>query len=404
MNRVVVTGLGIISSIGAGVPEVLTRLRESRSGMVHLPEMTALGYGCSVYAPAPLPELGRLPPPLARCMSPAAAYALGAALEAVHDAGLSEDELVGPRVGTVIGNGHVPRDCTEATKLAVPDNPLRVLVSLPATFVAGYFELEGRVASLSASCATGLYNIGLAYELLQRDTLDVCICGSAQEDTWEVVGLSADNSNGMSAAWNDRPSLACRPYDRDRQGFIMSAGSGILVLETLEHARRRHARCYAEVLGYGAANDGQDMFLSSGDGLRLSIEDALRSTRVLGLGDIDYINSHGTGTLSGDPIEVRVLRELFGAGPRVSSTKGLCGHAQGATAAQEAVFTVLMLYHGFVAPTVNLENVAPDCEGIRHVQRLEHAPLATAMTINTGLGGTNACLVLGRAPSGFPDL
>ncbi len=208
------------------------------------------------------------------------------------------------------------------------------------------------------------------------------------------VWVSAQNWGGMPTSWNDHPEKACRPYDRDREGTVFSEGAGILVLESLEHAERRRATPYAEVVGYGSCNDGFDMFEPSGEGLKECIRQALASAEQHGALRVDYINSHGTGTKVHDRLEVQVIREIFGTrSPFVSSTKALAGHSLGATGAHEAVFTLLMLRHGFIAPTVNLDHVDPDCEGVSHARSVVAMPFETAMTFNAGLGGTNACMI-----------
>ncbi len=408
MNRVVVTGLGIVSSIGNGAPAVLRSLREGRSGMVFMPEMQQLGYRCCVFAPVKKLDISGIRRKALQTMSPAATYAMVATLEALQDAQLSVDDVsaenAGAKVGVVVGTGaggvsEVPR-AEEARKTRKSTTRIggasiaRIMNSTASGNLAAYLGIQGRSCSISAACATGLYNIGYAYDLIQYGIEDLCICGSAEQDLWKQVGLSADNSNGMPTDYNDHPTQACRPYDRDRQGFVMSAGSGILILEEYEQACKRGARIYAEIVGYGAANDAEDLFLPSGDGLRRSIEEAMRAASDHGVDQIDYINSHGVGTMVGDRVEAEVLGSFFGRGPMVSSTKGITGHSQGATASQEAVFTTLMLQQGFVAPTRNLENIAPECEEIRHVQILHEGPLRSAMTINSGLGGANACLIL----------
>lgn len=399
MQRVVVTGLGIVSSIGNGTDEVIASLRQGRCGMVYVPEMEALGYRCCVFAPVSPPEIAPIPPRLRRFISPPSLYAWCAATQAAEDAGLAANDLTSPRAGVVFGTCFSGR-CEyrpsrgRQGRLDDPGFALRMLTSSPAAVLAHTFHTQGCTVSLSAACATGLCNIGHAFELLRHGALDVCLTGSAEGEVWQVVGLSGDNSSGMPVDWNDRPTQSCRPFDRDRQGFVMSAGSGALVLETLDHARRRKASIHAEVVGYGAANDGRDMFSASGEGLAMAISEAMSTAADCGVARIDYINAHGTGTIGGDAVEAQLIARLFGEGPLVSSTKGQAGHAQGGTASQEAVFTALMLSHDFVAPTANLEHVAPECGGIRHVQRLLETPLKTAMTINSGLGGTNACLIL----------
>lgn len=415
MNRVVITGLGIVSSIGNGTEAVLDALRTSRSGMVFMPEMQQLGYRCCVYAPVGELDVSGIRRKTLRTMSTCAIYATVATLEALRDAQLSVDDLDVERTGIVAGTcfagtNEVPlaEEAIAEHGSASPIGALGVVKIMNSTVAAGlaaHLGVQGRVCSISAACATGLYNVGHAYELIKYGVEDVCICGSAEEDTWRQIGLSADNGDTMPIDFNDRPRRACRPYDRDRQGFVMSAGAGMFVLEDLDRARRRGAPIYGEIVGYGAANDGDDMFVSSGEGLEASIRAAMHEAARHDVTQIDYINTHGAGTPSGDRTEVEVLRRLFDTqqaagglcGPLISSTKGISGHAQGATASQEAVFTTLMLHHGFVAPTANLDHIAPECEGVRHVQAVEEHPLKTAMTINSGLGGVNACLIVRRA-------
>jgi 3-oxoacyl-[acyl-carrier-protein] synthase-1 len=242
-----------------------------------------------------------------------------------------------------------------------------------------------------------LDNVGHAYELIARGVIDLCLCGAAEESTLKQFQGFVDSWGGMPSSWNDRPERACRPYDRDRQGTVFSEGAGILILEALEHAQRRSIDPYAEIVGYGAANDGFGMFRPSGEGLTECLRQALKAAEDHGVRQIDYINSHGTGTKLHDELEVKVVREVFGTpSPFLSSTKALAGHALGATGALEAIFTLLMLRHGFIAPTVNLEHVSPECEGVAHVQSLLQRRLETAVCFKAGLGGSNACLIFRR--------
>jgi 3-oxoacyl-[acyl-carrier-protein] synthase-1 len=228
--------------------------------------------------------------------------------------------------------------------------------------------------------------------------VDLCICGAAEESNWKQVGGFFDNWSGMPFLWNDRPEEACRPYDVQREGTVFSEGAGILILEAMDHARRRGVVPYAEIVGYGAANDGFHMFEPTGEGLSECLRQALAAAAEKGVQRIDYVNSHGTGTKLHDALEVRVIKELFGSAcPFVSSTKGLAGHSMGAAGAHEAIFTLLMLSHGFIAPTANLTRIASDCEGVAHVQSLLETSLESVATFNAGLGGTNACLVFRKA-------
>jgi 3-oxoacyl-[acyl-carrier-protein] synthase-1 len=260
--------------------------------------------------------------------------------------------------------------------------------------LAAWLGVQGRSYALCSSFASGADVIGHAYELIAREVVDICLCGASEESTLRQIWGCLDNFGGLPASWNDRPEKACRPYDRDREGPVLSEGAGILVLEAHDEALRRGADPYAELVGYGSSNDGFDMFEPSGEGLRECIRQALQACEEHGVRQIDYVNSHGTGTKVHDALETRIIKEMFGTPtPLVSSTKALAGHSLGATGAHEAVFTLLMLRQGFVAPTVNLERIALDCDGVSHVQSLREYPLQTAMTFNAGLGGSNACLI-----------
>jgi 3-oxoacyl-[acyl-carrier-protein] synthase-1 len=403
MNRVVATGLGIVSSIGNNAKEVITSLREGRSGIVFMPEMQELGFRCCVYGPVKGWDPSKLRKRAKLTMSAAAQFAAGAALEALRDAGLEANDLQNERIGVIVGTafGGINEAVRAEQLLVTRKSPSRagatgvvkIINSTAAGNLATYLGVQGRTCSISSGCSTGLNSIGHAYELIKYGLQDVCICGATEEDCWKQVGVSCDNGLGMPRAWNDRPTQACRPYDRDHQGLVMSAGAGIVILETLEHAQRRGTRTYAEIIGYGSTNDGNDMFQPTGNGLKRAIQQALTSASERGIEKIDYINPHGAGTPIGDRVEVRVIKELFGQIPLVSSTKGLTGHGMGAAGAQEAVYTLLMLQHNFVAPTANLHNIAPECTGIRHVKTLHQGLLQTAMTFNAGLGGTNACMI-----------
>jgi 3-oxoacyl-[acyl-carrier-protein] synthase-1 len=368
-----------------------------------MPEMQDFGFKCCLYGPVKGWDPGKLDKRAKLGMSEAAQYAMGAALEALQDAGLKADHLRNGRTGVIVGTmlGGINEAFHAEQLLLTHRSPsragmmgvLKIMNSTAAGNLAAYLGVRGRTYSLSTACSTGPDNVGHAYELIKYGLQDVCICGATEEDCWKQVGVSYDNWGGMPTAWNDRPTQACRPYDRDRQGFVMSSGAGIVILEVLEHARRRGARIYAEIIGYGASNDGTDMFQPTGGGLKRAIQQALTSASERGIEKIDYINTHGTGTPIGDKVEVRVIKESFGQIPLVSSTKGLTGHGMGATGAQEVVYTVLMLEHNFVAPTVNLDNIATECAGIPHVQSLMEKDVGTGMSLSVGLGGTNSCII-----------
>jgi len=337
-------------------------------------------------------------------MSDVAKYAAVATLEALEDAKVARDVLQSDRVGVVVGGSF--GGISEATRVEQLLTKYGIASRLGGTGVvkfmhstasgnlAAWLGIQGRAYSICSSSCSGVDNIGHAYELIVHGVLDLCICGASEESSWKQLGGFFENWGGLPSSWNECPERACRPYDRDREGTVFSEGAGILILEALEHAERRGVTPYAEIVGYGAANDGSDMFEPSGEGLTESLRQALAAAKQNGVRRIDYINSHGTGTKLHDALEVKVIQEIFGfPSPFVSSVKGLTGHSMGAAGAVEAVFTLLMLRHGFIAPTTNLEHIAPDCEGISHVQSLMEIPLETVMTFNAGLGGTNACLI-----------
>jgi 3-oxoacyl-[acyl-carrier-protein] synthase I len=404
MRRVAVTGLGVVSSIGNNAAEVLQSLRQGRSGIDVLPEMRDLGFKCWVGGQVRGLDESCIHKKARQTMSAVAQYATVAALEAVEDAKLLHGTLHSGRVGVVVGTsfGGIGEWAKAHDMLRRYNNPSRLggtglvkgMHSTVSGNLAAYLGVQGRAYSICSSFCAGTDNIGHAYELVARGAIDVCLCGGAEESTWRQVGGFFDNVRGMPSSWNEQPCRACRPYDRDREGIVLSEGAGILIVEALEQAERRGIHPYAEVVGYGAANDGFDMFQPSGKGLNTCLRQALAMAKDKGVTHIDYINTHGTGTRLHDPLEVRVIEEVFNPNtPFVSSTKSLAGHSLGATGAHEAVFTLLMLRHGFIAPTMNLEHIDPDCQGIIHVQTLLEMPLATAMTFNAGLGGANACLV-----------
>ncbi|MGH8068670.1 MAG: beta-ketoacyl-[acyl-carrier-protein] synthase family protein [Candidatus Entotheonellia bacterium] len=405
MRRVVVTGMGIVSSIGNSKAEVLRSLREGRSGLEFIPEMRELGLKGQVGGRLKgldevAARIGKRP---LQTMSNVAKYAAVATLEAIEDATLPRAALHSSRAGVIVGTafGGVNEVPKAESVLLTHKNPSRmgatgavkIVTSTAAINLAVWLGIKGRCYSVSSACATGTDNIGNGFELIQHGLLDVCICGGAEE-SWMGAAAYLDNAFVKAFDFNDWPEKACRPYDRDRQGIIIAEGAGILILEAFEHAVSRGAQIYAEVIGYGSANDGDNLFEPKGGGLERCLRQALRSAECDGPVPIDYINPHGVGTSVGDPVEVQVIRKVLGEpSPLVSSTKPLSGHSQSAAGAHEAIFTLLMLQHGFVVPTMNLEHIAAECEGINHVRTLTEIPLRTVMSFNAGLGGANACLI-----------
>jgi 3-oxoacyl-[acyl-carrier-protein] synthase-1 len=403
MRRVVVTGLGIVSSIGIGADSVVSALREGRSGLQFVPEMKDRGFRCQVAAPvrgfdeALFQERGR--PQLSR----AAQYGLAASLEAIGDAGIEPHSEPLRSTAVILGSDGGGQSRLPPTALKTDAEPVdepgvfafqRQMNETAAVAVAQRVGAMGRVSSVSAACATGLYSVGFGYQLVAAGLHDCCVCGGVEEESWQRVGVSADNSAGMPTTFNDAPLAASRPFDRDRQGFVISEGSAAVVLESYDSAIQRGARVYAEIVGFAAANDGHDLFVATGDAMRRVVLESLSAAAERGVSRVDYINAHATGTPVGDAIEAGVIREIFGRESAVSSCKGLTGHSQGAVGAQEVVYTALMLHHGFLSPTANLEHLSDDCGGIDHVTTLRDRRVVTALTMNNGLGGTNAAMVL----------
>jgi 3-oxoacyl-[acyl-carrier-protein] synthase-1 len=410
MRRVVVTGAGIVSCLGNGCKTVLGSLRSGLSGIAYSSELRELGLKCQVAGRvANLDALrSSMPKPMARTKANVTLYAWHAAAEAVADAQLPAELLASHRAGIIVGTGvgglnellHTD-DVLTTDRRPNKVGAARVVTmfqSTAALSLAAHYGAKGRCYSVSSACATGTDAIGHAFQLVSRGVLDTCICGGAEE-LWTLGAALLDNGGVLPSGYNDRPTQACRPYDCDRQGMVLSEGAGILVLETLDRAVSRGVAPYAEIVGYGSANDGCEMFQPTGFGLRRAVLQALRMAETIEPVRIDYINPHGAGTRIGDPVEIAVIRELFPTEPPlVSSTKALAGHSQSATGAHEAIFTLLMARSGFLCPTANLQRIDPNCGGVRHVPELIQADVRMAMSFNAGLGGTNACLIFRMAP------
>jgi len=405
MRRVAVTGMGIVSCLGNNQHEVWRSLREGTSGVQFVPEMKELGYKhpvAGLVKGLATDEIGKKP---LQTMSEPARYAAVATIEALRDARLPPEMLRSTRAGVVVGTGGGGTNDASAAETLLLSNKsparigataiVRIMNSTAALNLAAWLGVKGRCYSVSSACSTGTDSIGHGFELIRQGILDRCICGGAEGPAWRHAWAFGDASGALPPDFDDHFEKACRPYDRDRRGMVASEGAGILLLESLDEAERRGAPIVAEVIGYGSANDGEAMWEPTGAGLTRAIEQALRvAGETHGMVKIDYINPHGAGTQIGDPIEVRVIRRIFGEpSPLVSSTKPLNGHSQGAAGAHEAIFTLLMLQHDFVVPTPNLEHVAPECDGVRHVRSPLIQPLKTVMTFNSGLGGANACLI-----------
>jgi len=402
LKRVVVTGLGIVSSIGNNKQEVIDSLREGRSGISYSQEYADLGFRSHVHGKINLDTEALIDRKLRRFMGDAAAYNYIAMKEAVADAGLDETQVSTPRAGLIVGSGGAS---TENTVLAAdllrskgvrkvgPFMVPRTMGSTTSACLGTAFKIKGVSYSISSACSTSAHCIGNGYELIQMGKQDVVFAGGGEELHW-TQSVLFDAMGALSSKYNDTPEKASRAYDADRDGFVISGGGGLLVLEELEHAKARGAKIYAELVGYGATCDGYDMVQPSGEGAVRCMHQAMASVE----GDIDYINAHGTSTPVGDTRELGAIREVFTDNvPAISSTKSLTGHALGAAGVNEAIYSLLMMEGNFVTASAHIEHLDPEAEGLPIVrQRIDDARLNTVMSNSFGFGGTNACLVFQR--------
>jgi 3-oxoacyl-[acyl-carrier-protein] synthase-1 len=403
MRRVVVTGMGVVSSIGNNKPEVLDSLRAGRSGIRFAETYAEMGFRSQVHGDIRLDIDAAIDRRLRRFMGDAAAFNYVAMREAIEDAGLTEAEISHERTGLIMGSGgSSPSNQVLAADTAREKGPRRVgpymvprcMSSTTSANLATAYKIKGLSYSISSACSTSAHCIGNGYEQIQMGRQDIVFAGGGEEVHWSLSVLF-DSMGALSSHYNGTPERASRPYDKDRDGFVISGGGGTIVLEALEHAKARGAKIYAEVIGYGATSDGADMVAPSGEGAVRCMRQALAG---LGNSKIDYINAHGTSTPVGDTIELAAVREVFGAEvPRIASTKSLTGHAQGAAGVHEAIYSLLMLEHRFLAASANIDTLDPEAEGAPIIrEREDNAPLSCVMSNSFGFGGTNASLVFRR--------
>ena len=406
MRRVVVTGLGVVSSIGNSAPEVITSLKAGTSGIEASPAMAEHGFRSQIAGTLKIDVTEHVEKRTLRFMGQGAAYAHIAMTQAIADAGLEDSDVVNPRTGLVAGSGgpstsamlaaHQTVLKSGATKRIGPFAVPKCMSSTISANLATGFKIKGINYSITSACSTSLHCIGNAAEQIMLGKQDVMFAGGAEELDWTLSCLF-DAMGAMSSKYNDAPTTASRAFDADRDGFVISGGGGIVVLEELEHARARGAKIYAEVTGYAATSDGHDMVAPSGEGgeraMRLALDTLPRDR------SISYINAHGTSTPVGDIGEIEAVRRVFGQGttPPVSSTKSMTGHAQGAAGALEAIFSLLMLDNDFIAPSINVSTLDPALapEEIATSFRAE-AGLDSVMTNSFGFGGTNGSMILSR--------
>ena len=401
MRRVVVTGMGIVSAIGDDAQEVAASLREARSGITHSERYAELGFRSQVHGKPKLDPEQVVDRRAMRFHGGGTAWNHVAMEQAIADSGLEPGEVSNERTGIIMGSGGPStRTLIEAADVTRTKGPKRVgpfavpkaMSSTASATLATWFKIKGWNYSISSACATSSHCIGNAAELIQWGKQDVMFAGGCEELDWSLSVLF-DAMGAMSSSYNDRPGTASRAYDKNRDGFVIAGGAGVLVLEEYERARARGAKIYAELAGYGATSDGHDMVAPSGEGAERCMRMALANLKT----PIDYVNPHATSTPVGDAKEIEALRNVFGAGakcPPISATKSLPGHSLGAAGVQEAIYSLLMMQHGFIAESANIEELDPDFADMNIVrERRDGAALRAVLSNSFGFGGTNASLV-----------
>jgi len=402
MRRVVVTGMGIVSSIGNNTQEVLASLREAKSGIVKADKYAELGFRSQVHGAPTLDPGGIVDRRAMRFHAGGTAWNHVAMDQAILDAGLAPREISHERTGIIMGSGGPStRSLIEAADIARTKGPKKIgpfavpkaMSSTASATLATWFKIKGVNYSISSACATSNHCIGNAFEMIQYGKQDIMFAGGCEELDW-TLSVLFDAMGALSSAFNDHPAIASRAYDKNRDGFVIAGGAGVLVLEELEHARARGAKIYAEIAGYGLTSDGYDMVAPSGEGAVRCMHMALENVRT----PIDYINPHATSTEIGDLKEIEAIRTVFGAAekcPPIAATKSLTGHSLGATGVQEAIYSLLMMQNGFICESANIEELDPAFADIDIVRkRRDGVRLGAVLSNSFGFGGTNASLVL----------
>jgi 3-oxoacyl-[acyl-carrier-protein] synthase-1 len=407
MRRVVVTGMGIVSSIGNNTQEVVANLREAKSGISRAAKYAELGFKCQVHGEPKLDWENLVPRKPKRFMNPGVAWNYIAMDQAIRDSGLEAGDIVNDRTGIIVGaGGPSTRAIVDAAEVTIksggpkkigPFEVPKAMCSGPSAALATAFQIKGTNYSISSACATSAHCIGNGAELIQWGKQDIVFAGGCEELDWTLSNLF-DAMGAMSTRFNDTPERASRAYDKNRDGFVIAGGAGVVVLEELEHAKARGAKIYGEVAGYGATSDGFDMVAPSGEGAVRCMRLAMKGLDGKGVPPVDYINPHGTGTPVGDEREIAAIREVFGAKiPHISATKSLSGHSLGAIGVQETIFSLLMMNNGFVCESANIEEIDPAFADVPIARkRIDNIALNCVMSNSFGFGGTNATLVLRR--------
>jgi len=404
VKRVVITGLGIVSSLGNNKEEVKKSLFEGKSGITYHPEYAERGLRSHVAGSVKLDVQELIDRKLMRFMAKGHAYAWIALQEAIADAKLAEDLVSNVRTGIIVGGGGPSTESIEESNQVLAEKGIRrvgpymvtkaMCSGIVATLATGA-KIKGVNYGISSACSTSAHCIGAGVEQIQLGKQDIVFAGGGEEEHWSLSYLF-DAMGAMSSKYNDTPDKASRTYDADRDGFVISGGGGIVVLEEYEHAKARGAKIYAEVVGYGATSDGYDMVAPSGEGAVRCMKLALQGHDGQPIEKVDYINTHGTSTPVGDTKELEAIREVFGnTSVAIASTKSLSGHALGAAGVNEAIYTLIMMENNFIAASANIETLDPAAEGLNIVQkRIDNVKIETALSNSFGFGGTNATLTL----------
>jgi 3-oxoacyl-[acyl-carrier-protein] synthase-1 len=403
MRRVVVTGMGIVSSLGNNVQEVTASLREAKSGIVFAEDYAKLGFRSQVHGAPTLNAEDVVDRRAMRFHGGGTAWNHVAMEQAIRDAGLEENEVSNERTGIIMGSGGTStRTIVEAAEIAKTKGPKRIgpfavpkaMSSTASATLATWFKIKGMSYSISAACATTNICIGNAFEQIKWGNQDIVFAGGCEDLDW-TLSVLFDAMGAMSSKYNDRPHTASRAYDVNRDGFVIAGGAGVLVLEELEHAKARGARIYGEVAGYSATSDGADMVAPSGEGAERAMRLALAQIKC----PVDYINPHATSTPIGDLKEMEAIRAVFGNEkcPPISATKSLSGHSQGATGVHEAIYSLLMMNNGFICESANIEEIDPAFADMPIVRkRIDDANIGCVLSNGFGFGGTNSCVILKR--------
>jgi 3-oxoacyl-[acyl-carrier-protein] synthase-1 len=399
MKNVVITGVGIKSCIGNTYEDVLTSLQNGTSGIVSNSSYAEMGFRSQISGSMDINFSELIDRKLLRFMGESAAYSYLAAKDAIEMSCLNEEDLDSPRVGIVAGSGGAStRVMVSTADIAREKGPKRIgpyavtksMGSSISAILGTAFKIKGVNYSISSACATSAHCIGHGADLIKSGQQDIVIAGGGEDEHWSSSSLF-DAMGALSSNFNDDPTKASRPYDKNRDGFVISGGSGILILEEEEHAKKRNANILAKLSGYYATSDGYDMVAPSGEGALRCMQGALKSYGE----DVDYINTHGTSTPVGDIAELNAIKELFGnSSPIISSTKSMTGHSLGATGAQEAIYSIMMLRNKFIAPSINIEDVCDEAKGIKLNTETTSSEIQSAMSNSFGFGGTNASLIV----------